>query len=118
MDSACFTYEGVPILFNQTPCDYKPPVWILGKYYDGKYEGEQNILFFNFLHMKAKKIVMKFAFYCYLCSMLCFYLTINLKFLHLLTLTSSNVFFLKEIEKAVKSCLWFTYRKGFTPIGK
>ncbi|XP_046854404.1 cysteine protease ATG4A-like isoform X2 [Xenia sp. Carnegie-2017] len=60
MDSACFTYEGVPILFNQTPCDYKPPVWILGKYYDGKYE---------------------------------------------------------EIEKVVKSCLWFTYRKGFTPIG-
>ena len=39
MDTACFTYEGLPVLINQQPGDYKPPVWILGKHYDGKYEG-------------------------------------------------------------------------------
>ncbi|XP_028405535.1 cysteine protease ATG4B-like [Dendronephthya gigantea] len=60
MDAACFTYEGLPVLIAQQPCDYKPPVWILGKHYDGKYE---------------------------------------------------------EIQKAVKACLWFTYRKGFPAIG-
>lgn len=44
MDTACFTYEGLPVLLNQQPCDYKPPVWILGKKYDGKYEDIQNAI--------------------------------------------------------------------------
>ncbi|CAB3984944.1 Cysteine protease ATG4B [Paramuricea clavata] len=42
METACFTYEGLPVLMNQQPCDYKPPVWILGKQYDGKYDEIQN----------------------------------------------------------------------------
>jgi hypothetical protein len=39
MDTACFTYEALPVLINQQQCDYKPPVWILGKHYDGEYKG-------------------------------------------------------------------------------
>ena len=47
MDTACFTYEGLPVLINQQPSDYKSPVWILGKQYDGKYEGLNSELRIN-----------------------------------------------------------------------
>ena len=40
MDSACFTYEGLPVSLYHSPCNYTPPVWILGKQYGENSHGE------------------------------------------------------------------------------
>jgi hypothetical protein len=61
MDTACFTYEGLPVLMNQQPCDYKPPVWILGKQYDGKYDGIK----FCFISFCPQRILFCHSLYCH-----------------------------------------------------